>query len=114
MLVSLQDDEHDRCVYAHINDFLTGVSAADFSEAVADAPYHGLSHHTQNYLAAMVEQAAYLKNQSVPAWTEQITPLAEPYFAVPLKSLRLHLLTQSPPAFRRRNIFVDAGIGDRV
>ncbi len=114
LLASLQHDEQDKCVYAHLNDFLTAVPATDFSEAVADASYNGLSHHTQNYLAAMVEQAAYLKHQPVPAWTQHITPPAEPYFAVPLKNLRLHLLTQSPPAFRQRNIFVDAGLGDRL
>jgi hypothetical protein len=28
--------------------------------------------------------------------------------------LRLHLLLSAPPAFRRRNIFLDASVGDRV
>lgn len=29
-------------------------------------------------------------------------------------SLRLHLLTRSPPPFRRRNLFVDSSIGQRA
>jgi hypothetical protein len=35
-------------------------------------------------------------------------------FGTPIESLRLHLLTASPPAFRRRRIFIDATVGDRV
>jgi hypothetical protein len=40
--------------------------------------------------------------------------LPQPVFGSELKALRLHLLTNSPPAFRRRNIFIDATLGDRV
>jgi len=40
--------------------------------------------------------------------------LAEPWFATTLQSLRLHLLRVAPAAFRRRNLFVDAGAGGRV
>ena len=36
------------------------------------------------------------------------------WFASELKSLRLHLLTKSPAPFRRRNLFVDSTLGDRV
>jgi hypothetical protein len=43
-----------------------------------------------------------------------VKPLERPWFASSLKSLRLHLLTASPPPFRRRNLFVDSTIGDRV
>jgi hypothetical protein len=41
-------------------------------------------------------------------------PLAEPYFATSLKSLREHLLVAAPIPFKRRNIFVDASVGARV
>ncbi|HTY49830.1 MAG TPA: hypothetical protein VMB48_09070 [Steroidobacteraceae bacterium] len=40
--------------------------------------------------------------------------MSEPAFGSELRSLRLHLLTQSPPAFRCRNIFIDASVGERV
>jgi len=55
-----------------------------------------------------------LKNTQPPAWTEDVPPLDEPIFGSSLQSLRLHLLTNSPPAFSRRNIFIDSNIGDRV
>jgi hypothetical protein len=40
--------------------------------------------------------------------------LTEPVFGSELQSLRLYLLTHSPPPFRARNIFIDATLGDRV
>jgi hypothetical protein len=35
-------------------------------------------------------------------------------FGSDLQNLRLYLLTHSPPPFRRRNIFIDSTLGDRV
>jgi hypothetical protein len=49
-----------------------------------------------------------------PDWTLAVQPLSEPAFGSPLQSLRLHLLVAAPPAFKRRNIFVDSSVGDRV
>jgi hypothetical protein len=51
---------------------------------------------------------------AVPEWTRSIPLLVEPVFGSDLKSLRLHLLTNSPPPFRSRNIFIDSTLGDRV
>jgi hypothetical protein len=62
----------------------------------------------------MVEHAAGQKEVRPPAWAAAIAPLEAPYFATSLKSLRLHLLEASPVPYRRRNIFVDAGVGARV
>ena len=67
-----------------------------------------------NYVAAMVEQAAYLRGVLPPEWTSGILPLPAPVFAVSWLSLRAHLLLESPVPFRRRNIFIDSGIGTRV
>lgn len=63
----------------------------------------------------MVEQAAHLKGAlRPPPWTSAVAPLAQPVFVTPWMSLRAHLLLESPIPFRRRNIFIDASIGDRV
>jgi hypothetical protein len=62
----------------------------------------------------MIELACQRAGIRAPAWTESVRPLPQPVFGAPLESLRLHLLTHAPPPFRRRNIFVDASIGDRV
>ncbi len=90
------------------------VNGNDFARAVRHAPEISLSPFEANYLAAMIEYAAMLKGVVPPDWTRMVPPLERPWFASALKSLRLHLLTNSPPPFRRRNLFVDSSIGQRV
>jgi hypothetical protein len=62
----------------------------------------------------MVEQASQQRDVPPPAWSRDVPPLEEPYFATPLRSLRLHLLRQAPVLFKRRNLFVDSAVGARV
>jgi len=99
---------------AELNALLSSLSAADLLKAVAAPPPAGLSPFLANYIAAMVEYACALRAVPVPAWAWTIRPLAEPVFGTALQSLRLHLLTHSPPPFRRRNIFIDSTLGQRV
>ena len=100
--------------FAALHDFLFRLAREEFSLAVTQPPRVKLSLQAANYLAAMIEQAAYKMNGTVPQWVREIPPLQEPFFGTELKNLRLHLLLSSPLAFRRRNIFIDASIGDRV
>lgn len=103
-----------RYVLAELNDFCAGLSARELPVAVGDPPAADLDAYLANYVAAMVETAAHRKGVAAPAWTAQIAPLDEPVFGTELASLRLHLLLASPPAFRRRKIFIDSTVGDRV
>lgn len=114
LLSALRDDEEDRYVLAELNDLLAALAPIEFHDAVGDADLGGLSPLLRNYVAAMVEQAAHQKRVAPPGWVHEIEPLAEPYFATPLRSLRPHLLRSSPVPFKRRNLFVDSGVGDRV
>ena len=97
-------------VNSQITDSVTQVN----TKVLGDAPAIELSPYLRNYVAAMVEQAAHQKNLPAPPWLCDIQPLEEPHFAAPLANLRLHLLRASPVPFRRRNIFVDSGVGSRV
>lgn len=99
---------------AEMNDLLDGLTSGEFEDAVAEAEVTDLSPYLRNYVAAMVEQAAHRKGVSPPDWVRDVPPLEEPRFATSLRGLRWHLLTSAPIPFRRRNIFVDSGIGDRV
>ena len=99
---------------AELNTFLTRLSASELREAVASTPGGRLKPYIENYIAAMVEYACQKQGVPLPLWAADVEPLAEPVFASALQSLRLHLLTHSPPPFRRRNIFIDSSIGDRV
>jgi hypothetical protein len=96
---------------AELNDLLTA-AAGDQFELLASPPIH--DPYLANYVAAVVEQAAHIREIRPPAWTSEIAPLPQPVFAVPRPSLRAHLLLESPVPFRGRNIFIDSSIGARV
>lgn len=113
---TLRDDEAHGFGLAELNDLLAGLTSAQLRDAVAVVPpdLSRLSPQRQNYVAAMVEQASQQRGVPAPSWVRAIAPLELPWFAASLRGLRLHLLRSAPVPFRRRNIFVDAGVGDRV
>lgn len=99
---------------AEMHDFLQRCSATRLEVAVQSADLARMDAWTSNYLAAMVEYACAGRRVPVPEWPKDIPPLTTPWFASRLESLRLHLLTSSPPPFRLRNLFVDSTLGARV
>lgn len=116
IVAGLRDEVHRRLALAALNDLLTSMSATSLSEAVSAEPgaLRDLSPFVQNYVAAMVEQACQRRGAAIPPWTGRIPALESPHFATTLVTLRPHLLRAAPVAFKRRNIFVDAGIGAHV
>lgn len=111
---NLATAEEPRLILAELNDLLAGLTPAEFGPAVAGTSVVGLSPYLANYLAAMTEQAAHQKRVDPPAWTRGVAPLEAPHFVTSLRSLRPHLLRHAPVPFKRRNIFVDSGVGARV
>ena len=103
-----------RFALAELNSLLARFSAGELSAAVAEFHPAALSAFLRNYVAAMVEHACARRAVAVPWWVRAIEPLSDPVFGSELQSLRLHLLTQSPPAFRCRNLFIDSSVGERV
>jgi hypothetical protein len=103
----------DRMSYplAELNDLLTGAPGDDVR--VLPEP-HIADAYRLNYVAAMVELAAHRAGVAPPMWTAAVPPLEAPVFIDPSLKLRSHLLTASPVPFRRRNIFIDSSLGDRV
>jgi hypothetical protein len=99
---------------AELNSLLTRLTGAELRDAIASSPEVELAPFLANYLAAMIETACEKRAIPRPGWLRGIAPLDEPHFGSSLRSLRLHLLTNSPAAFRQRNIFVDASLGERV
>jgi uncharacterized protein (DUF1778 family) len=114
LLRLLREGADRRFVLAELNDLLASLAPVEFSDAVGTADLTGLSPLLRNYVAAMVEQACRLKAVTPPPWAGSVEPLERPHFASPLRSLRLHLLRASPVPFKRRNIFVDSSVGERV
>lgn len=111
---ALTEEGNRRFVLAELNELLAGLSPLELRAAVADVRLEGLSPYLQNYVAAMVELASQRKGVAPPPWAREVVPLEKPVFATDLASLRLHLLRSAPVAFKRRNVFVDASVGDRV
>lgn len=101
-------------VFAELNDFISSLGGKAFAAAVCESPRVQLFPFEANYVAAMITHTSRLKNLPAPRWVRDVEPLDKPWFASSLKSLRFHLLTCSPPAFKSRNLFIDSSIGDRV
>jgi hypothetical protein len=114
LIRAIHRDADHRYALAELNDFLHTCPPVAFGDAVAAGNVGDLTPYLQNYVAAMVEQAAAAKQVAPPAWVRGIPSLEEPAFATPLQGLRMHLLRSAPVPFKRRNIFIDAGVGARV
>jgi hypothetical protein len=115
LLGALGDAGQSRFVLAELNDLLSGLTGEELPGAVEHADLAGLSPYLRNYVAAMVELASHQRDVPPPVWVRDVEPLEmTPHFATSLAGLRLHLLRTAPVPFKRRNIFIDASIGDRV
>lgn len=114
LAAKLADREDEGFALAELADYLRDLPAGAFARATAEAPRTALDARTLNHLAAMIDRAAVNRGLIPPKWTNEASVPAEPAFGSTLSSVRLHLLTMAPVAFRRRNIFVDASIDERV
>jgi hypothetical protein len=112
---SLSAEPRDPFVLAELGNLLTSIrGGAAFRETVSYLPSATLDRVSSNLLAAMVETRGAALGIRPPDWVVEILPLEAPWFATALLSVRLHLLCNAPPAFRRRNLFVDSTLEDRV
>jgi hypothetical protein len=115
MVAALGQPHEGHFLWAALSDVLNKLTARDFAAAVFLAPgLSSLGPFEANYLAAQVEHRATQLGVAPPAWARWVQPLEEPWFATDLKRLRIYLLAASPVAFRRRNLFVDSTVGQRV
>ena len=101
-------------VLAELNDFLSNLNTNNFELALNSKSIDNLNDFQINYIIAMIVHRANQLSATPPDWIKLYERLDKPYFGTNLKSLRLHLLINSPIAFKQRNIFIDSSIGDRV
>jgi Protein of unknown function (DUF1778) len=113
-VAALNGPDEPAFALAEINSLISGLAAQELRQAVMEAPEVLLPPFLANYVAAMVETACSMRGLPIPAWTGKVAPLTEPAFGSTLPSLRLYLLTRSPPPFRQRNIFIDSSVGQQV
>lgn len=103
-----------RIALAELADYLGSLPPGAFARAVAEEPRARLEAGILNYLAGAIELALTRRGLQLPAWTARVPHPPDPVFGSQLGAVRLHLLTHTPVAFRRRNLFIDASIDDRV
>lgn len=113
-LKRVQDSKERNFVINEIAVFLHRLSSEELHRAVSNPLEVGLNNLMDNYIAAMIEQTCVAKKIIAPVWLSEKTGVAEPFFGVEFFAVRLYLLSVSPPSFRKRNIFIDASIGDLV
>lgn len=111
---ALARDERRSLALAALHDFLDRLELDEWGRCLATRPPSRVPPPYDALLAAMIEHAASLRGAPVPDWVLRTPPSNVPFLASELTSLRLHLLTSSPPAFRRRNLFVDTSVGGRA
>ncbi len=114
LIEQLKHSSDPKYVLAEIHELLNKANADEFEQMVNYPPGPGLTDYLANYVAAMIEYTAVQKRRKLPSWTKEVPPLEVPVIVTDLKSLRLYLLTHSPPPFRRRNIFIDSTVGQRI
>ena len=110
----LADDATRRPALAEIHDLLASVVRMELADAVPEPVWTGVPPWAQNYVAALVEQAADQLRIAPPDWVGRVQPLETPHFATSLRTVRPYLLVATPVPFKRRNVFTDAGLGARV
>lgn len=103
-----------RLALAALSAWLAKLGAGEMHDALQAPPPASLPEEPANTVAAMVEHACAAALVQSPDWTRDVPPLTHPVFGSTLASLRLHLLANSPAAFRRRNLFVDTAVGGQV
>ena len=115
LVADCKPGERGRYALAALNAFLASLTEAELADAVGQrAEPWPRDAVIANRVAAMVETACLRRRVTPPAWLQDIEPLQSPVFDSELPGLRLHLLSRSPAAFRRRNLFVDSTVGDQV
>ena len=111
---ALATSQDRRLALANLADFLRSLQAGAFERAVSHPPRAHIDDATLNHLAGAVELASERRGVAAPAWTRDVRVPDTPAFGSSLSSVRMYLLTRAPLALRRRNIFVDASIDERV
>jgi hypothetical protein len=97
-LGNLLDDFRDRCP-----------TPAEKIALIAEPPEPTGEAETDSYLAALAESLCGEFGMRAPDWTDApASYLPRPWFAGGLENLKAILLVESPPAFRRRNLFISA------
>lgn len=114
LLVALAAEREPRATLARVGGLLASLDSASFRDLTMALDVSRLTAFHQNYLAAMIEHRSSQLGMAAPAWTLRVPVLDEPYFPAGTDRLRPYLMREAPVVYKRRNLFVDAGVGDHL
>lgn len=114
LMLTVAAEREPRATLARIGALLASLDSPSFRELTMALDVSRLTPFYQNYLAAMVEHRAAQLGVPAPAWTLRVAVLDEPYFPAGTDRLRPYLMREAPVVYKRRNLFVDAGVGDHL
>lgn len=105
----LQYGDRDAYLREFLDAFYVEEDAARRATMLMDEPSMSEDERANAYYAAVAEHLSLTYRLPVPSWTAGAARfLKRPFFPSGLESLKATLLVESPTAFRRRMIFVDA------
>ena len=87
-------------------EFVDAFRRSPTAETAARPPDPGLEPRLLALLASTVETLCAENGLSAPWWCAGVPVLADPWFVSGSENLKASALAESPPAFRKRNIFV--------
>jgi transcriptional regulator with XRE-family HTH domain len=95
-------------------EFVDAFRRSPTAEAAARPPDPGPEPRLLALLASTVEMLCVEKGLPAPWWCAGVPVLAAPWFVSESENLKASALAESPPAFRKRNIFVLANFLSRA
>lgn len=98
----------------HLFGFVDGFRATRDPALIATPPPPGLGRRILCLFASTVEQLCRDLGLPSPSWCAGVGPLGEPWFVSGMENLKALALVESPPDFRKRNLFVLGNFLDRV
>ncbi len=108
-LIGMREGRRDAYLREFLDEFYSEDDKARRAAMLADEPPITDDAKANAYYAAAAEHLALTYRFPAPAWTRAPSRfLHRPFFPCGLESLKATLLRDSPVAFRRRMIFVDA------
>jgi transcriptional regulator with XRE-family HTH domain len=107
-------DEGGRRWKLHLASFIDAFRRSPDPRLVEDPPDRDLAPRLRALLTSTAEALCDRHRIPAPDWCRGIPAVGEPWFVAGMESLKAIALVESPPHFRKRNVFVLENFLERV
>lgn len=98
----------------HLFNFVDVYRSSRETSLAESPPADMLDSRIRCLMASTVERLSRELKKSAPSWCASVASLPRPWFVAGLENLKAMALVESPPEFRKREIFVLANFLDRA